>query len=72
MQNTSARPTSTTAAQEAWLEIARRNYLDVAHLWWDDFKSRPSAWSIPKARHDMTPLQFAARSGHMEMVEFLL
>jgi ankyrin repeat protein len=68
-QTTMTMTMTTTAAQDAWLEIARRNYLDVAHLWWDDFQISPVG---VVNRQGMTPLQFAARSGHLEMVVFLL
>jgi ankyrin repeat protein len=68
-QHTIPPPPQTTVAQDAWLEIARRTYLDVAHLWWDDFQLSPVG---VVNRQGMTPLQFAARSGHLEMVAFLL
>ena len=53
---------------ETWLEIARRNYLELAQLW--------HVWEITpqgiENRQGMTPLQFAARSGHFPMVNCLL
>lgn len=62
---------STTAATSSllWLDICRRNYIDLAHVWWETFHIDPS---VVKGRQGMTPLHFAARSGHYEMVEYLL
>ena len=55
--------------QQTWMTIARRNYLDLAQLWWDRFKISPV---IVRNRQCMTVLQFAARSGHVRMVEWLI
>lgn len=56
------------ATAEYWLDIARRNYMDLAERW--------KSWQIPyygiMNRQNMTPLHFAARSGHVDMVHFLL
>jgi hypothetical protein len=56
-------------SSSAWLEIARRNYLDLARLWWCQFHINPTT---VVGRQGMTPLHFAARSGKLEMVEFFL
>ncbi len=49
-----------------WMDIARRNLLDLAHQF--------QQWKISSHtinRQGMTPLQFAARSGHLEMLSFV-
>lgn len=46
-----------------WIEIARHNLLELAYQF--------QLWNIPSYtvnRQGMTPLQFAARSGHLEML----
>jgi len=59
---------SLTIAKDAWLEIARRNFMGLATMW--------QGWSVSPDgvvnRQGMTPLQFAARSGHVDMVQFLV
>ena len=55
--------------QQTWMTIARRNYLDLAQLWWDRFKISPVG---VRNRQGMTVLQFASRSGHVRMVEWLV
>ena len=55
--------------QQTWMTIARRNYLDLAQLWWDRLQINPVG---VRNRQGMTVLQFAARSGHVRMVEWLL
>ena len=54
--------------RQIWMDIARRNYLTLAE-WWRDWQLSPIGIAN---RQNMTPLQFAARSGHIEMVAFLL
>ena len=55
--------------QQTWITIARRNYFDLAHLWWDRFNISPIGI---RNRQGMTALQFAARSGHVRMVKWLI
>jgi ankyrin repeat protein len=59
------------SATTVWLEIARRNYLELAELW-TTWKISPVGDTIVMNRQSMTPLQFAARSGHAQMVDLLL
>jgi ankyrin repeat protein len=53
------------------LEIARRNHLELAELW-TKWKISPVGETTVMNRQGMTPLQFAARSGHAQMVDLLL
>ncbi len=54
--------------QQTWMTIARRDYFDLAQLWWDRFNITPIGI---RNRQGMTVLQFAARSGHFRMVKWL-
>ena len=55
--------------QQAWMIIARRNYLELAILWWDTLRISPIGVTN---RQSMTPLMFASRSGHLHLVRWLL
>lgn len=55
--------------QQTWMTIARRDYFELAQLWWDRLKISPIG---VVNRQGMTALQFAARSGHFRMVEWLI
>jgi ankyrin repeat protein len=55
--------------QQTWMTIARRDYFELAQLWWDRLKISPIG---VVNRQGMTALQFAARSGHFCMVEWLI
>ena len=52
-----------------WLDITRRNFLDLAIVWWEHWGI---AFTNVVGRQGMTPLHFASRSGHLEMVKYLL
>lgn len=54
---------------QIWITIGRRDYLELAELWWDRFQISPIG---VVNRQGMTPLQFAARSGHFRMVKWLI
>jgi ankyrin repeat protein len=54
-----------------WLEIARRNHLELAKLW-TTWKISPLGITAVMNRQGMMPLQFVARSGHAQMVDLLL
>lgn len=54
---------------QIWMTIARRNYFELAQLWWDRIKISPIG---VVNRQGMTALQFAARSGHFCMVKWLI
>ncbi len=54
---------------QTWITIARRNYFDLASLWWNRFNVSPIGI---RNRQGMTALQFAARSGHVRMVKWLI
>ena len=58
-----------TQLQQAWMTIARRNYLELAQFWWKTLRISPIGIIN---RQGMTPLQFASRSGHLHFVEWLL
>jgi ankyrin repeat protein len=55
--------------QQAWMTIARRNYFGLAEFWWDKLGVSPIG---VVNRQGMSPLQFAARSGHCHMVQWFL
>ncbi|MGK3749120.1 MAG: ankyrin repeat protein [Bacillariaceae sp.] len=55
--------------QQAWMTISRRNYYELAKLWWDQLNFSPIGIVN---RQGMTPLQFATRSGHFHLVQYLL
>jgi ankyrin repeat protein len=55
--------------QQTWMTIARRDYFELAQLWWDRLKISPIG---AVNRQGMTALQFAARSGHFRMVKWLI
>jgi len=55
--------------QQTWMAIARRGYIELARAWWDRFGISPIG---VVNRQGMTALQFAARSGHFHMVQWLL
>jgi ankyrin repeat protein len=55
--------------QQAWMTIARRNYLQLAIFWWDQLNISPIG---VVNRQGMTPLQFATRSGHFRLVRYFL
>eukprot|EP00980_Cylindrotheca_fusiformis_P031047 scaffold25739_cov113-Cylindrotheca_fusiformis.AAC.3 len=61
--------TPTFSISALWLDIARRNYLELAKVWSNRFYIDPST---VVGRQGMTPLHFAARSGHLEMVQYLV
>ena len=61
--------TNLNEIQQSWMTIARRDYFDLAQLWWDRFKISPVGVFN---RQGMTALQFAARSGHLRMVNWLI
>ena len=52
------------STQSLWMEIARRNLLELAVY----FQQQWNISSQVVNRQGMTPLQFAARSGHVEML----
>jgi len=54
---------------QSWMTITRRDYFELAQLWWDRFEISPID---VVNRQGMTVLQFAARSGHFRMVKWLL
>lgn len=55
--------------KQTWMTIARRDYFELAQLWWDRFEISPIG---VVNRQGMTALQFAARSGHFRMVNWLI
>jgi hypothetical protein len=55
--------------QQAWIAIARRNYLQLAIFWWDQLNISPIG---VVNRQGMSPLQFATRSGHLRLVKYFL
>jgi ankyrin repeat protein len=55
--------------QQAWMTIARRNYFRLAEYWWDELGISPIG---VVNRQGMSPLQFAARSGHIHLVQWFL
>jgi hypothetical protein len=73
-----SKPRADTTSQ-TWFDIARRNYRDLASFWWG-----PPAACHQQQRHlnisplnvinrqGMSPLHFAARSGHLDMVKWLV
>ena len=54
---------------QAWITIARHNYFELAELWWDRLNLSPIGVIN---RQGMTALQFAARSGHLLMVQWFI
>jgi ankyrin repeat protein len=66
---TTAIAANNTAIENAWMTIARRNYFSLAKLWRDQLGIDP----IPVVNgQGMSVLQFAARSGHVHLVQWLL
>lgn len=61
--------TDTLACSRHWLEMSRRNYLDLAKVWWDVWRLDPTPIVGPQ---EMTPIHFAARSGNLEFVKLLV
>ena len=55
--------------EQAWMTIARRNYFALAKLWRDQLHVDPV--SVVNGQ-GMSALQFAARSGHVHLVQWLL
>jgi ankyrin repeat protein len=55
--------------EQSWMIIARRNYFGLAELWWNQLHISPIG---VVNRQGMTALQFAARSGHLHMVQWFL
>ena len=77
---TSRRP-SVEVEERIWMTISRRNYLDLADWYWstvvvandaDSLANNSAYWSRIQNRQGMTPVQFAARSGHLKLVEWFL
>lgn len=60
-------PPCTDATQSLWHEVARRNWCDIASRLFIQWKV---SFDVTN-RQGMTPLQFAARSGHVAMIERL-
>lgn len=58
-----------TQLQQAWMTIARRNYLELAKFWLKTLHISPIGIIN---RQCMTPLQFASRSGHIHLVKWFL
>uniref|UniRef100_A0A7S4AK36 Uncharacterized protein n=1 Tax=Pseudo-nitzschia australis TaxID=44445 RepID=A0A7S4AK36_9STRA len=54
---------------QAWITIARRDYFELAELWWDRLGISPIGIVN---RQGMTALHFAARSGRFRMVRWFL
>ena len=82
-----SKPCCSDTTHRIWFEICRRNYKDLASLWWGTpprNSTRCHSLSQNLDRHlnisplqvcnrqNMSPLHFAARSGHLEMVQWLL
>ncbi|KAL3936665.1 MAG: hypothetical protein SGBAC_008062, partial [Bacillariaceae sp.] len=62
--------TDPSAAIQFWLEMSRRNYLQLAKtVWWGTWKLDPNLVVGPQ---DMTPIHFAARSGNLEFAKLLV
>ena len=57
------------AISQTWMAIARRDYFELAQLWWDQLRISPIG---VVNRQGMTALQFAARSGHFRMVKWFI
>lgn len=55
--------------EQDWMTIARRNYFGLAELWWNQLGISPVGIVN---RQGMTALQFAARSGHLHLVQWFL
>ena len=63
----SPKPAYTEATKSLWLEVARRNWCHMATKLYSNWKV---SYDITN-RQGMTPMQFAARSGSVEMVQLL-
>ncbi|CAJ1955906.1 unnamed protein product [Cylindrotheca closterium] len=59
----------TSSASALWLEMSRRNYLELANVWWETFRLDPTPIVGPQ---EMTPIHFAARSGNLEFTKLLV
>jgi len=61
--------TDTSSPSKLWLEMSRRNYLDLAKVWWETWKLDPTPIVGPQ---EMTPMHFAARSGNLDFTKLLV
>ena len=69
MESTKDVTSSSDTIEQAWMTIARRNYFALAKLWRDQLYIDPI--SVVNGQ-GMSVLQFAARSGHVHLVQWLL